>query len=577
MQHGMCRFVKSYSPNNHAELTNAQNMVLARRTLSHYALIYMDNIGNVRVEESPSVRELNQSFFTPELREKFLKVVREKANARTMPIGPHRAIVHDEDVTFPTSNFSFDYTAKLSNHDGDLGGWPPVRQVKRRRGDSALDVQYIDGIPDGPEEASMYPTVDRIPLEIGDEEKVKAYYENAFKHFQQLNCRQMAKAFIKFIEPRKQVKHPYNGGRPPPGAAPGEKGDPEKTKPEWWPEGVVHKEPDHLKKDQRLRLLVHIIRNLGKYGITSDKLKEVAYDAKRQIKPPERMEILVEIFRVRKLEERLERQEVDPTTVIYVVNRDPGAKNDKDSDGFSDSEPQGDQDDREDVEEGLLTPLSSSAQTSGPLTISVDPLSAPQQARSVAMAGDRTQMFQMPSTLGFEDQARQSHAFQSPQSGAKTEYQDSFSQPLARTPTGMTVISPSSHRGFDYVTQQSFTSSASEEQMRPLNQPAMPPQQSPTQFSGWSPSFQQNMFSPMDYSGGSSRTVQQQMPYSSYTIFPTTPSQEVPATHSLPDLHGARAQAQMDVMAMNAPFQNSSMTHPHAVPRHDASAEASLV
>lgn len=113
--------------------------------------------------------------------------------------------------------------------------------------------------------------------------------------------------------------------------------------------------------------------------------------------------------------------------------------------------------------------------------------------------------------------------------------------------------------------------------MRPLNQPAMPPQQSPTQFSGWSPSFQQNMFSPMDYSGGSSRTVQQQMPYSSYTIFPTTPSQEVPATHSLPDLHGARAQAQMDVMAMNAPFQNSSMTHPHAVPRHDASAEASLV
>lgn len=117
--------------------------------------------------------------------------------------------------------------------------------------DSALDVQYIDGLPEGPnEEASMYPTLDRVPLEIGDEEKVKAYYESAFKHFQQLNCRQMAKAFIKFIEPRKQVKHPYNGGRPPPGAAPGEKGDPEKTKPEWWPEGVVHKEPDHLKKDR---------------------------------------------------------------------------------------------------------------------------------------------------------------------------------------------------------------------------------------------------------------------------------------------------------------------------------------
>jgi Protein of unknown function (DUF2841) len=61
---------------------------------------------------------------------------------------------------------------------------------------------------------------------------------------------------------------------------------------------------------ERLRLLVHIIRNLGKYGITSDKLKEVAYDIKRQIDHPEGMEILDEIFRVRKLEERLERQEV---------------------------------------------------------------------------------------------------------------------------------------------------------------------------------------------------------------------------------------------------------------------------
>lgn len=87
IQRGMFRFVKSNLPNIHAELTNAQNMVLARHTLSHYALIYMDNIGNVRVEESPSVRDLNQSFFTPELRERFLKVVRAKANVRTMLIG----------------------------------------------------------------------------------------------------------------------------------------------------------------------------------------------------------------------------------------------------------------------------------------------------------------------------------------------------------------------------------------------------------------------------------------------------------------------------------------------------------
>lgn len=86
-------------------------------------------------------------------------------------------------------------------------------------------------------------------IRVGDSTKILNYYEGALKHFQQLNCRMVAKAFIKFIEPRKQVRHPYNGGKPPAGSAPGTTGDPEKTKPEWWPPGVMHKEPDHLRKE----------------------------------------------------------------------------------------------------------------------------------------------------------------------------------------------------------------------------------------------------------------------------------------------------------------------------------------
>lgn len=86
-------------------------------------------------------------------------------------------------------------------------------------------------------------------IRVGDATKLMNYYEGALKHFQQLNCRMVAKAFIKFIEPRKQVRHPYNGGKPPAGSAPGTTGDPEKTKPEWWPPGVMHKEPDHLRKE----------------------------------------------------------------------------------------------------------------------------------------------------------------------------------------------------------------------------------------------------------------------------------------------------------------------------------------
>jgi hypothetical protein len=75
----------------------------------------------------------------------------------------------------------------------------------------------------------------------------------------------VAKAFIKFIEPRKQVRHPYNGGKPPAGSAPGTTGDPEKTKPEWWPPGVMHKEPDHLRKECMLRIFRCILEGLYTY------------------------------------------------------------------------------------------------------------------------------------------------------------------------------------------------------------------------------------------------------------------------------------------------------------------------
>lgn len=96
-------------------------------------------------------------------------------------------------------------------------------------------------------------------IRVGDSNKLMNYYEGALKHFQQLNCRMVAKAFIKFIEPRKQVRHPYNGGKPPAGSAPGTTGDPEKTKPEWWPPGVMHKEPDHLRKECKCYIMIRFI------------------------------------------------------------------------------------------------------------------------------------------------------------------------------------------------------------------------------------------------------------------------------------------------------------------------------
>lgn len=63
---------------------------------------------------------------------------------------------------------------------------------------------------------------------------VEEYYTARFNALQQATCKLVVKAWIKVIEPKKQMKFPYNKG--------------EEFKPAWWPEGVKHREPDHLSK-----------------------------------------------------------------------------------------------------------------------------------------------------------------------------------------------------------------------------------------------------------------------------------------------------------------------------------------
>ncbi|KAI1950127.1 hypothetical protein LOZ04_005338 [Ophidiomyces ophidiicola] len=251
----------------------------------HFALIAIDGRGCVKYHTSQSLERHCHYVFTPDVKERFMNATGE------------------------------------AKHHSRSHGRIEIPAPKKRR----LELEEIPDI--------SFENVDRVPLKIGDEERILDYYESAFRAFQQINCRQIAKAFIKIIEPRKQVKHPYNGGR----GASGEKGDPEKTKPDWWPAGVIHREPDHLKKPERIRLLVHIIRNLRKsHNITTEKLEEAGRDVKRQIKPRERWEILEEIYAVRRMEESFERGEIDAKTVIYVVNRDSSAKSERDSECLSD-------------------------------------------------------------------------------------------------------------------------------------------------------------------------------------------------------------------------------------------------
>lgn len=78
---------------------------------------------------------------------------------------------------------------------------------------------------------------DMKSVRIGDEEAISSLYRTNLYLMQQLACRNIAKAWVKTTQPRKQSIYPYRGGP--------------KTAPLWWPENVPHVEPDHLRTGRK--------------------------------------------------------------------------------------------------------------------------------------------------------------------------------------------------------------------------------------------------------------------------------------------------------------------------------------
>lgn len=73
------------------------------------------------------------------------------------------------------------------------------------------------------------------------------HYQVLFRAILQMWCKEIAKLWIKALEPNKQAKHPYKNMN--------------NSKPSWWPNEVDHIEPDHLDKESRVDLLVSLVRN----------------------------------------------------------------------------------------------------------------------------------------------------------------------------------------------------------------------------------------------------------------------------------------------------------------------------
>ncbi|KAJ6133120.1 hypothetical protein N7471_008335 [Penicillium samsonianum] len=272
-------------------------MIVSRPSFSlpytHYAMIYIDHEGRLKTYESQSIQEQDTGVFNPKVCQNFLEILGER-------IGCHQPI----DQTLPRR-----LRRRTSNTN-------TISASEERLDEQRFDSNNFNGS-----------VVEMVPLRVGDTKMVMVYYEDTLKRLLQFNCCVILKAFIKVIEPRKKAKHPYNG-KPPRGSAPGTRCDPEKTKPEWWPSGVMHKEPDHMAKADRIELLLHILRKLGGRGIIADILEEIVRDAKRNLKGPRNVEIIYELLRVRKMEELFERGEVDANKVVYIMNPSSSIKED---------------------------------------------------------------------------------------------------------------------------------------------------------------------------------------------------------------------------------------------------------
>lgn len=254
------------------------------RPYRHYALIYIDEDGNLCQDSSPSVAQNHENIISPRVRNAFLGAVassrdsisahphgmnKEVRSEALMGQGIKLTLIGDVDSPMRRSTLSTRAPSQLAQRLVRRPSQPMSRITDRNLIAQQFPQESPLSSPTWPTphengaEASLIRSHNMRPksytaenLQVNDNEKVKVfvrdkaflrkYYETAFKKLQQINCRILAKVYVKLVEPRKQVNYPYNGRRPFNGQT--QQLDPSETKPPWWPSGVSHREPDHLPK-----------------------------------------------------------------------------------------------------------------------------------------------------------------------------------------------------------------------------------------------------------------------------------------------------------------------------------------
>jgi hypothetical protein len=214
----------------------------------HFALIYIDQNGEIHREVSTSISHYRDTILSPQVTAEFLKAVIEGGlqNPSLEFLSPqlHPGYVMNHRPYGPR----FQKNVKLQGHIVPAAEgyheqhtlWPghgkaspaALRDELLHRERSCMQTQSLES--------------QEAVLSIKDTKFLRRYYEKVFQNVQQTNCRVLAKAFVKLVEPKKQVKYPYNGRKVVAGEI--RQLNPEESKPPWWPPKVRHREPDHLLK-----------------------------------------------------------------------------------------------------------------------------------------------------------------------------------------------------------------------------------------------------------------------------------------------------------------------------------------
>lgn len=266
-------------------------------------MTYLDDNGELKnVVSSESINQVAEVGLTPEFSEQLKQAILIHRQSRypgkiwQIQISEKPKLPHPQAASASLASTGF----RIS---------PSLEDCSTEEVEEAEETEEADPLD------SFAPAIEeRRCLRIGNRKEVVEFYTANFIKLKQLRCKAIIKEWIKVIEPGKQAKNPYNGGRE--AAEAGIKGTPaanELKKPGWWAGDCEHKEPDHLKKPYRLRVLVQILRWSSREWIpdgqpfTVAMLEESTASTKMT---PEARTLLKEIYRVRRKEEKYERDEI---------------------------------------------------------------------------------------------------------------------------------------------------------------------------------------------------------------------------------------------------------------------------